>query len=99
MLDGLETIKLGVGYKVNGEFRDVLPYGAAAVANSEPVLEEMPGWTESTVGVTEYDKLPENARLYLERIQEVTGVPIAMVSTSPDRDHTILMQHLYQTAI
>ncbi len=93
VLDGLETIKLGVGYRVNGEFRDVLPNGAAAVANSEPVLEEMPGWTDSTVGVTEYDKLPLNARRYLERVSEVCGVAIDLVSTGPDRKETIVLRH------
>ncbi|MDX3905393.1 MAG: adenylosuccinate synthase [Pigmentiphaga sp.] len=96
VLDGLETIKLGVGYRVNGEFRDVLPYGAAAVANSEPVLEEMPGWSESTVGVTEYDKLPVNARRYLERMAEVCGVPIDLVSTGPDRTETIVLRHPFK---
>ncbi|MBX6318585.1 adenylosuccinate synthase [Pigmentiphaga sp.] len=96
VLDGLETIKLGVGYRVNGEFRDVLPYGAAAVANSEPVLEEMPGWRESTVGVTEYDKLPVNARRYLERMSEVCGVPIDLVSTGPDRTETIVLRHPFK---
>ncbi|MPS28565.1 adenylosuccinate synthase [Pigmentiphaga sp.] len=96
VLDGLEVIKLGVGYRVNGEFRDVLPYGAAAVANSEPVLEEMPGWSESTVGVTEYDKLPVNARRYLERMAEVCGVPIDLVSTGPDRTETIVLRHPFK---
>ncbi|NYE22553.1 adenylosuccinate synthase [Pigmentiphaga litoralis] len=96
VLDGLETIKLGVGYKVNGEFRDVLPYGAAAVANSEPVLEEMPGWTESTVGVTEYDKLPVNAQNYLKRVSEVCGVGIDLVSTGPDRLETIVLRHPFK---
>ena len=96
VLDGLETIKLGVGYRVNSEFRDVLPYGAAAVASSEPVLEEMPGWTESTVGVTEYDKLPVNARRYLERMAEVCGVPIDLVSTGPDRTETIVLRHPFK---
>jgi adenylosuccinate synthase len=96
VLDGLETIKLGVGYRVNGEFRDVLPYGAAAVANSEPVLEEMPGWTESTVGVTEFDKLPVNARRYLERVAEVCGVQIDLVSTGPDRTETIVLRHPFK---
>ena len=96
VLDGLETIKLGVGYRVNGEFRDVLPYGAAAVASSEPVLEEMPGWTESTVGVTEYDKLPVNARRYLERMAEVCGVPIDLVSTGPDRTETVVLRHPFK---
>ncbi len=56
----------------------------------------MPGWTDSTVGVTDYAKLPDAARRYLQRIEDVTGVPIHMVSTSPDRDHTILMQNPFQ---
>lgn len=96
VLDGLETIKLGVGYQVNGEFRDVLPYGAAAVANSVPVLEEMPGWTESTVGVTEYDKLPVNAQNYLKRVSEVCGIGIDLVSTGPDRLETIVLRHPFK---
>ncbi len=70
VLDGLETIQLGVGYRVNGEFRDVLPYGAHAVAQAQPVLEELPGWSESTVGITEYAKLPAAARRYLERVAD-----------------------------
>jgi adenylosuccinate synthase len=53
------------------------------------------GWSDSTVGVTRYDKLPVNARLYLQRIEQVTGVPIHIVSTSPDRDHTIMLRHPY----
>ncbi|MDF3943966.1 adenylosuccinate synthase [Achromobacter denitrificans] len=93
VLDGLETIQLGVGYRVNGEFRDVLPYGAHAVAEAQPVLEELPGWSESTVGITEYDKLPQAARRYLERVAEVCGVPIDLVSTGPDRNETIVLRH------
>ncbi|MCW0206047.1 adenylosuccinate synthase [Achromobacter veterisilvae] len=93
VLDGLETIQLGVGYRVNGEFRDVLPYGAHAVAQAQPVLEELPGWSESTVGITEYDKLPQAARRYLERVAEVCGVPIDLVSTGPDRNETIVLRH------
>ena len=75
VLDGLETIQLGVGYRVNGEFRDVLLHGAHAVAQAQAVLEEPPGWTGSTVGITEYSKLPVNARRYLERGRS-GGVPI-----------------------
>jgi adenylosuccinate synthase len=74
----------------------VLPYGAAAVANSEPVLEEMPGWTESTVGVTDYDKLPVNAQNYLKRVSEVCGVGIDLVSTGPDRLETIVLRHPFK---
>ncbi|MBV7503559.1 MULTISPECIES: adenylosuccinate synthase [Achromobacter] len=93
VLDGLETIQLGVGYRVDGEFRDVLPYGAHAVAQAQPVLEELPGWSESTVGITEYAKLPAAARRYLERVAEVCGVPIDLVSTGPDRNETIVLRH------
>ncbi len=93
VLDGIETLKIGVGYRYKGQFLDVLPCGANNVAEAEPVLEEMPGWTESTVGITEYDKLPVNARRYLERIAEVCDVPIDMVSTGPDRLETIVLRH------
>lgn len=92
VLDGIEQLKIGVGYRYKGEFLDVLPYGAHAVAEAEPVLEEMPGWTESTVGITDYDKLPINARRYLERISEICEVPIDMVSTGPDRNETIVLR-------
>ena len=93
VLDGLETIQLGVGYRVGGEFRDVLPYGAVAVSQAQAVLEELPGWSESTVGITEYAKLPAAARRYLERVAEVCGVPIDLVSTGPDRNETIVLRH------
>jgi len=92
VLDGLDTLQIGVGYRLHGKFLDVLPYGAQAVAEAEPVLEELPGWSESTVGVTEYDKLPINARRYLERIAELCDVPIDMVSTGPDRNETIVLR-------
>ena len=59
------------------------------------MYETLPGWSQSTVGVTEYDKLPAAAQRYLKRIEEVTGVPIDMISTSPDRDHTILLRNPY----
>ena len=72
---------------------DVLPNGAHATAQAEPVLEEMPGWQESTIGITEYDALPVNARRYLQRIAEVCDVPIDMVSTGPDRLETIVLRH------
>ena len=70
---------------------DVL--GADAVAECTPVYESLPGWTESTVGVRAIDGLPRNARAYLDRIEQLTGAPLAMVSTGPDRDETILLRH------
>ncbi len=66
--------------------------GADDIALCEPVYETLPGWSDNTVGITDYARLPAAARRYLERIEQITGVPIHMVSTSPDRDHTILMR-------
>jgi adenylosuccinate synthase len=97
VLDGLPTLKMGVGYEIDGKFCDVLPYGAAAVARAKPILEDMPGWTESTVGVTDFAKLPVNAQRYLNRMAEVCGVPIDMVSTGPDRNETILIRHPFKS--
>ena len=97
VLDGLPVLKMGVGYELDGKPCDVLPYGAAAVARAKPILEEMPGWTESTVGVTQFDKLPLNAQRYLNRMSEVCGVPIDMVSTVPDRNETILLRHPFKS--
>jgi adenylosuccinate synthase len=97
VLDGLPVLNMGVGYELDGKPCDVLPYGAAAVARAKPILEEMPGWTESTVGVTQFDKLPLNAQRYLNRMSEVCGVPIDMVSTGPDRNETILLRHPFKS--
>ncbi len=96
VLDGLSELKLCTGYMLDGVLTDILPMGADEIARCEPVYESMPGWTQSTVGVTNYQQLPGEARRYLERIAQLTGVPIHMVSTSPDRDHTILMRDPYQ---
>jgi len=67
--------------------------GAEAFADCKPVYEEMPGWSESTVGVKRYDDLPANARAYLKRIEEITETPIAIISTGPDRNETIVLQN------
>jgi adenylosuccinate synthase len=95
VLDGIKELQLCTGYKLDGQYTDILPMGADEISRCEPVYESMEGWSDSTVGVTQYDKLPVNARLYLQRIEQVTGVPIDMISTSPDRDHTIMMRHPY----
>ena len=97
VLDGLPVLKMGVGYELDGKACDVLPYGAAAVARAKPILEELPGWTESTVGVTQFDKLPLNAQRYLNKMSEVCGVPIDMVSTGPDRNETIMLRHPFKS--
>ena len=93
VLDGLKELWLCTGYELDGETIDILPMGADEIARCKPIYEVIPGWTETTVGVTEMDKLPATARCYLDRIAEVTGVPVHVVSTSPDRDHTILLHN------
>ncbi|MFN7641386.1 MAG: adenylosuccinate synthase [bacterium] len=95
VLDGLKELQLCTGYELDGEIIDILPVGADEIARCKPIYETLEGWSDSTVGVTQYDKLPINARLYLQRIEQVTGVPIHIISTSPDRDHTIMMRHPY----
>ncbi|CAD6540023.1 Adenylosuccinate synthetase [Paraburkholderia hiiakae] len=96
VLDGLDEVKLCVGYKVDGKDVDILPRGATQVAACEPVYETFEGWNESTIGITQFDALPKSAQAYLTRVQEVAGVPIDMVSTGPDRDETILLRHPFK---
>ena len=96
VLDGLPEIRVCTSYTVRGEALALLPSGADAVAECVPVFESLPGWNESTVGVKDFDALPANARAYLARIEALTGVPIAMVSTGPDRTQTILRHHPFR---
>ena len=94
VMDGIENINICVGYMLpDGSQTDILPFGADAVAGCVPIYETLPGWSESTVGVKDYDKLPANAKAYLKRIEEVCGAPVAIVSTGPDREETIVLQH------
>ena len=93
VLDGMETVQLGVGYKMNGVARDILPFGAELLSECQPVYEEMPGWHDSTVGITRFDDLPQAARNYLKRMEAVCEVPIDIVSTGADREHTIVRRH------
>jgi len=95
VLDGLEELKICNAYRFRGETLTVAPVGADALAESEPVFESMPGWTESTVGVTDYEQLPQAAKNYIARLSELVGVPIDIVSTGPDRDETIVIKNPY----
>jgi adenylosuccinate synthase len=93
VLDGIETLKLCTGYKIDGKSVDIFPSGAEEAARCEPVYEEMPGWKEPTIGVKSVDALPANARAYIKRIEELIQVPIDMISTGPDREETIVLRH------
>jgi adenylosuccinate synthase len=96
VLDGMERVCLGVGYRLNGERHDILPFGADNLAACEPIYEEMPGWGASTVGATRFEALPGAAQNYLNRMQEVCGVPIDLISTGADREQTIVLRHPFE---
>ena len=96
VLDGLETIRICNSYRFDGEEITMPPLGADAIEQCEPVYESMPGWSESTVGAKSMDELPENARNYLKRLEEVVGVPVDIVSTGPERDETIILKHPFE---
>src|SRR5438128_5215749 len=93
VLDGVEAVKICVGYEVEGTFSEILPVGAEELERCHPVYEELPGWMESTVGIKSHDALPAGARAYLERIEALAGVPIDLISTGPDREETIVRRH------
>jgi adenylosuccinate synthase len=96
VLDGLPEIRLCTGYRLGGRAIDVLPLDGDDIAACEPVYETMPGWAGSTAGLTNWEQLPAGARRYLQRIEALVGVPIDMVSTGPDRVHTILLRHPFR---
>jgi len=96
VLDGLPEIRVCVGYKLGDRALDILPLDADEIEQCEPVYEVLPGWSDSTAGLTNWDQLPLNARRYLERVQSLIGAPIDMVSTGPDRTHTILLRHPFR---
>ncbi len=93
VLDELETIRIAVGYEIDGEPVAGLPVVVDRFAECQPVYEDMPGWQSSTVGITRDEDLPANARDYLARIEELAGVPVDIISTGPDREQTIIKQH------
>lgn len=93
VLDGLETLKICTHYELDGKKLDLPPYGADDFERCVPVYEEVPGWSETTAGAREMRALPANAKAYLERLETLIGVPITIVSTSAERDDTIIIQH------
>jgi adenylosuccinate synthase len=93
VLDGLDTIRVCVGYRINGAVTTTPPLLPQHFGECEAVYEELAGWKQSTVGLTRYEELPENARAYLERLQSLVGIPISIISTGPDREQTIIRQN------
>jgi len=93
VLDGLDKVGICTAYRLNGQVTETAPLGADQYQECHAVIEEMPGWTGTTAGVTDFDALPDNAKAYIKRIEELVGVKIAILSTGPDRDETIILQH------
>lgn len=94
VLDGMKEVKLCVAYrKADGTVIDYSPLAADDYIGLEPVYEVMPGWSESTFGITSMDQLPANALAYIKKLEEVAGVPIDVISTGPDRNQTIVLRH------
>ncbi len=91
VLDGFETLRICTGYRLDGKAIDYLPTAAAQQARIEPIYEELPGWSQSTFGARRWVDLPAEAIKYVKRVEELIGVPVALLSTSPERDDTILV--------
>jgi adenylosuccinate synthase len=95
VLDGLDTLRICTGYRIDGEVRDEPPLLPHRFSECVPVYEEHSGWSDPTHGIVEFAKLPTTARKYLARMEELAGVPIDIVSTGPDRSQTIVLKHPY----
>lgn len=93
VLDGIASLDICTGYELDGKVVDMLPVGADDVARCNPIYETVAGWKENTFGVKTWDGLPKNAQHYLKRLEALCGVPIAIVSTGPERDETIIVEH------
>lgn len=94
-LSGIETLRICTAYKYNGEIIESFPANLNLLAKCEPVYEEMPGWTEDITGVRNLNDLPENARHYIERITQLTGIPMSIFSVGPDREQTVVVRGIY----
>jgi len=96
VLDGLDEIKLCTGYKsADGEMLQWPPSNWKALQECEPVYETMPGWTESTFGVTDFEALPKTAQEYVRRIEKELGIAIDIVSTGPERNQNVVLRNVF----
>ncbi len=96
VLDGMETLRICIGYRTEQGESDILPVGAENLALCEPVYEELPGWEQTTVGIKDFHALPINAQTYLRRLETLCEVPLALISTGPDREETIVLEHPFK---
>jgi len=96
VLTGIETLKICVAYKYKGKILDEFPASLKVLSECEPVYEEMPGWKEDITGVKSLNELPENARHYVERISQLTGIPLSIFSVGPDRSQTNVVRSVFR---
>jgi len=99
VLTGLDPIRLAVAYEIDGERRTEMPLTAKELARAVPVYEDWPGWVEDVRGARRLDDLPPAARAVLDRIAEISGTPVGMVSTGPDREETIVLDGLVREIV
>jgi len=93
VMDMLPTVRICIGYRLEGKVLDNMPINTDAYAQCEPIYEDLPGWQANTAGSKDINQLPTNARLYLKRIEDLLGVPVDIISTGRDRTETIILRH------
>ena len=93
VLDGLEKIGICTAYRLHDEITETAPLGADQYEQCQAIIEEMPGWEATTAGITDFNDLPDNAKTYIKRLEELVGVKITIISTGPERDETIILEH------
>ncbi len=98
VLDKLDELKICIGYEHKGKRLDTYPMGLNAQAEVKPVYETLPGWKSSTFGIRDFARLPENAKKYIRRLEELVGVPVDVISTSPEREDVIIIRDPYAKA-
>jgi len=97
VLDEFETIKICTSYRYKGEVLKTPPFDTQTLEACEPIYEELPGWQEKTYGLTEYDQIPQKAKDYIARLEALCGIPVAIVSTGPDRNETIMLKKIFES--
>ena len=96
VLDGLDEIKVVTAYRLDGETIDYLPASLAEQQRLEPIYETLPGWKETTAGARKWNDLPAQAIKYVRHVEELVSAPVALLSTSPERDDTILVRDPFE---
>ena len=95
VLDTLDELKICISYESNGETLESLPLNAENIEHCQPNYISLPGWKSSTVGATEFDQLPENAKNYIKKVEELLEVPIDIISTGPERSENVIRVNIF----